>query len=48
MYDQVIVQVPEELARFGGTNLLAIRARSRDLNPSFLDVQVNVIEVEEE
>jgi hypothetical protein len=45
MYDQVIVQVPEDLARFGGTNLLAIRARSRDLNPSFLDVQINVIEV---
>jgi hypothetical protein len=44
-YDQVVVRVPENLARFGGTNLLAIRARSTDAeHPSFLDVQVNVVE----
>jgi hypothetical protein len=44
-YDQVVVRVPEDLARFGGTNLLAIRARSTDADhPSFLDVQVNVVE----
>jgi hypothetical protein len=48
-YDQIIVRVPEHLVWSGSettatTHLLGIRARSRDLNPAFLDVQVNVIE----
>ncbi len=43
-YDEVIFTIPESLVLLGTDNLLAIRARSRVDEPSFADVQVNVIE----
>ncbi len=43
-YDEVIFTIPESLVLLGANNLLAIHARSRVDEPSFADVQVNVIE----
>ncbi len=44
VYDEIIFTVPESLIRLGADNLLAIHGRSRLDEPSFIDVQVNVIE----